>query len=292
MSPCPRQPHQPPLHQPPLHQPPPRLRWRLAGLALVWLAVVVTIGWGLCRWLGIELDAAVGPGTTWHGAAWPSPAWWRQQHDVCTAWQAARPLTFLLGFMALFTLLSALALPGCAPLALLAGTAFGALGGTLVVGLASTLGATLSFLVARHVARARVQRRLGHRLKWLDNAARRDGPLWLFWLRLLPLLPYPLINPLLGLSRLSLAGFFWPSLAGLTLGSVPYVWAGTSLADLWQGGAPDWWLLAAAAGLLAATAATAALARQRLQRTSARAESPHGHLVGPAERAAGPGVLP
>ena len=75
-----------------------------------------------------------------------------------------------------------------------------------------------------------------------------------------------MINPLLGLSRLSLAGFFWPSLAGLTLGSVPYVWAGTSLGRLWQGDAPDWWLLAAAAGLLVATAA---VARHRLQRAAA-----------------------
>ena len=243
--------------QPPAPLP---LGWRLAGLALAWLAGAAAVGWGLCRLLGIEFDTAAGP-----GMAWPDSAWWRQQHGLLMAWQAARPLAFLLGFMAVFTLLSALALPGCAPLALLAGTAFGAVGGTLLVGLASTLGATISFLAARHALRARVRQRLGHRLHALDTVARRDGPLWLFWLRLVPLVPYPVINPLLGLSRLSLAGFVWPSLAGLTLGSVPYVWAGTSLAGLWQGGAPDWWLLAGAAGLLAATAA---LARQRLQRVA------------------------
>ena len=265
------------------------LGWRLAGLGLLWLAAAVTVGWGLCRLLGLELDAAAGPDTAWPNAAWPTPAWWRHQHAVSAAWQAAQPLAFLLGFLLVFTLLSALALPGCAPLALLAGSAFGAVGGTLVVGLASTLGATLSFLAARHLARTQLRQRLGHRLQALDAAAQRDGPLWLFWLRLVPLLPYPVINPLLGLSRLSLAGFVWPSLAGLTLGSVPYVWAGTSLLGLWQGGAPDWWLLAAAAGLLAATAA---LARQRLQHAPARVEMPRGHLASPSERAAGPGVLP
>ena len=256
---------------------------RLAGLALAWLALSAVVGWGLCRLLGIEFDAAVEPGTAWPGAAWPSPAWWRQQHDVCAAWQAARPLAFLLGFMALFTLLSALALPGCGPLALLAGTAFGAVGGTLLVGLASTLGATISFLAARHGLRSRVRQRLGHRLQALDTVARRDGPLWLFWLRLVPLVPYPVINPLLGLSRLSLAGFVLPSLAGLTLGSVPYVWAGTSLAGLWQGDAPDWWLLAGAAGLLAATAA---LARQRLRRAAYPLPTPV------ASPAASPAAIP
>ena len=276
-----------PPQLPPQLSPQRRLRWRLGGLgglALGWLALAAAVGWGLCRLLGIELDAAGGP-----AIAWPDSAWWRQQHGLWLAWQAARPLAFLLGFLLVFTLLSALALPGCAPLALLAGSAFGAVGGTLVVGLASTLGATLSFLAARHLARTALRQRLGHRLQALDAAAQRDGPLWLFWLRLVPLVPYPVINPLLGLSRLSLAGFVLPSLAGLTLGSVPYVWAGTSLGGLWQGGAPDWWLLAAAAVVLAATAA---LARQRLQHASARAEMPRGRLASLAERAAGPGVLP
>ena len=236
----------------------PGLRWQLAGFGLLWLAALGALAWTLGHWLGFRWDEAGGL-----AAAWPDTAWWRQQHGIWLAWQAAQPLTFLLGFMVLFTLLSALALPGCAPLALFAGSAFGALGGTLVVGLASTLGAALSFLAARHLVRARVQQHLGHRLQALDAAAQRDGPLWLFWLRLVPLVPYPVINPLLGLSRLSLAGFVWPSLAGLTLGSVPYVWAGTSLGGLWQGGPPDWWWLVGAAGMLAATAA---LARQRLQR--------------------------
>lgn len=257
--------------RPPSQQPPLRLRWRLAGLVLAWAAVAAAAGWGLCRLLGIELDAAVRP-----GMAWPDSAWWRQQHEAWLAWQAARPLAFLLGFMAVFTLLSALSLPGCAPLALLAGTAFGAIGGTLVVGLASTLGATLSFLAARHALRTRMRQRLGHRLQALDTVARRDGPLWLFWLRLVPLVPYPVINPLLGLSQLPLAGFVLPSLAGLTLGSVPYVWAGTSLAGLWQGGAPDWWLLTGAAVLLAATAV---VARQRLQRAADPQASASAHRV-------------
>ena len=234
------------------------LGWRLAGLGLLWLAAAATVGWGMCTLLGVELDPAVGPLT-----AWPDPAWWRQQHALWTAWQAAQPLAFLLGFLLVFMLLSALALPGCAPLALLAGSAFGAVGGTLVVGLASTLGATLSFLAARHLARAPLRLRLGHRLQTLDAAAQRDGPLWLFWLRLVPLVPYPVINPLLGLSRLSLAGFVWPSLAGLTLGSVPYVWAGSALGGLWQGAAPDGWLLAGAAAVLAVTAALACRRRPR-----------------------------
>jgi uncharacterized membrane protein YdjX (TVP38/TMEM64 family) len=143
-------------------------------------------------------------------------------------------------------------------LSLLAGSAFGTLAGTLLVGLGSTLGALLAFLAARHWARERVQRRLGHRLQALDKLLARRGALGLLGLRLVPVMPYPLLNPLLGLSRMSVPAFFWPSLAGLTLGSLPYVWAGQSL-QAWLRGLPGdhlLWLAAASSLLLGAALLT------------------------------------
>lgn len=189
--------------------------------------------------------------------AWLGLDWWQQQHAQWRSWQDAAPLAFLFGFVLLFTLLSALALPGCAALALLAGSSFGTLAGTLLVGGASALGALLSFLAARHWARERVRRRMGHRLQVLDEAMAQHGAWAVFWLRLVPLVPYPLLNPLLGISRLSTRGFLWPSLAGLTLGSLPYVWAGQSLGGLFTAGRPDWVALAATALLLLAIGVTA-----------------------------------
>lgn len=195
-------------------------------------------------------------------------SWWAQQPERWMLWRTQAPVTFVFGFMLLFVLLSALALPGCGPLALMAGSAFGTMGGALLVGLASTLGATLSFLAARHGARQAVQRRLGHRLVAVDAAISRHGRFGLFWLRLLPVVPFPVLNPLLGVSRLSLSAFFWPSLAGLTLGSVPYVWLGGSLLAMWQAGSLNHGVLAGAAALLAATAW---FARQRLRRAAVMA---------------------
>lgn len=192
---------------------------------------------------------------------------WVQRADRLLAWQQQSPVLFLAGFMLLFVLLSALALPGCGALSLLAGSAFGTLAGTLLVGLASTLGALLAFLAARHWARERVHHRLGHRLQRLDSLLDRHGALALVGLRLLPLLPYPLLNPLLGLSRLSVPAFFWPSLAGLTLGSLPYVWAGKSLLAWLRGlpGPQPLWLAAAGSLLLAAAVLTR---RRRLREAS------------------------
>ena len=164
--------------------------------------------------------------------------------------QDQSPWAFALAFSALFTVLSAASLPGCAVLALLAGDAFGWLGGTALVGLCSTLGAMLSFLLARFMARGYAQRRFGHHLAWLEKRLSQGRGAWLFWLRLVPVMPYPVLNPVLGLSQMPLQQFFWPSLAGLTLGSLPYVLAGSSLGPWVAGhGGPNW-LLASGAALL------------------------------------------
>jgi uncharacterized membrane protein YdjX (TVP38/TMEM64 family) len=181
-------------------------------------------------------------------------SWWGKQASLLLAWQQQSPVLFLTVFMLLFVLLSALALPGCGALSLLAGGAFGTLVGTLLVGLASTIGALLAFAATRHWAREGVQRRFGHRLQGLDSLLLRHGALGLVGLRLLPVVPYPLLNPLLGLSRMSVPAFFWPSLVGLTLGSLPYVWAGQSL-QAWLNGLPGphpLWLAGACSLLLMA----------------------------------------
>ncbi len=181
------------------------------------------------------------------------------------------PLLYLAGFSLLFMLLSALALPGCALLALLAGESFGWLGGTVLVGLCSTMGALLSFQAARTLARQTAQRRFGHHLALLESRLEQRHGLWLFWLRLVPVLPYPLLNPLLGLSRIPTARFFWPSLAGLTLGSLPYVLAGCSLGP-WAKGltSPNLPLLAAALGLMTAGMVLALRARRSRHAQSAQ----------------------
>lgn len=185
--------------------------------------------------------------------------------DLLALWQQTHPWLAPLAFGLVFAMLSALAIPGCGPLALLAGASWGWLAGTLLVGLASTLGATLSFLVARRFGRAAAPARPGSRRAraqaWLtrgDALLERGGPLALLWLRLLPVVPYPLLNPLLGLGRIRLASFFWPSLVGLTLGSLPWVGAGQALAGSWRLGELDVPATALAASLFLLTPLVAA----------------------------------
>jgi uncharacterized membrane protein YdjX (TVP38/TMEM64 family) len=153
------------------------------------------------------------------------------------SWQQSRPWLFGLAFFSLFTLLAALALPGCSVMSLAAGICFGWLGGTLLVVFASTAGATLSFLAARYLWRDAVQRRFGHRLAAVEARLARDGARFVFSLRVAPVIPYPLFNPLLGLSRLPATTFFIASLLGMLAGSAVYVYAGIEMAKVssWGG---------------------------------------------------------
>src|SRR5512147_3118913 len=129
-------------------------------------------------------------------------AWWQQQLARCEHWCEQHPVAFTLGFALLFALMAAVTLPGCSVLSLMAGPLFGAVAGTLLVGVASTIGATASFLAARHLARPAAQARFGHRLRPVEAFLARHGRWSLFVLRLVPLVPFPVLNPLLGLTRM------------------------------------------------------------------------------------------
>ncbi len=166
------------------------------------------------------------------GPSVPGPQWLQAQQQVLLDLVQTRPWTCGLGFFLLFTVMSALALPGCGLLALGAGLCFGWLAGTLLVVLASTLGATLSFLAARHLWRDAVRRHFGHRLRRVEDGLARNGAFYLFSLRLAPVIPYALVNPLMGLSAMPTRQFFAVSLAGMLAGSAAYAYAGTTLAQV------------------------------------------------------------
>ena len=201
----------------------------------------------------LSLLAVAGVGMLyWCSAALPGfdGGWLQARQTDLQALHAARPWAFGAALFLLFTLLSALALPGCSLLALTAGLCMGWLAGTVLVVLASTVGATLSFLVARHLWRDRVRQRFGHRLAHIEAGLARDGAFFLFSLRVAPVIPYPLINPLMGLSAMPVRQFFAASLLGMLAGSAAYVYAGSALgrAQGWQDlFGPGLW--AAAAGL-------------------------------------------
>jgi pyruvate/2-oxoglutarate dehydrogenase complex dihydrolipoamide dehydrogenase (E3) component/uncharacterized membrane protein YdjX (TVP38/TMEM64 family) len=145
---------------------------------------------------------------------------------------AERPLAVGGGFFALYVAATALSLPGATLLTLAAGAVFGLGWGLVLVSFASSIGATLAFLAARFVLRDSMESRFRQRLAEVNRGVERDGAFYLFTLRLVPLVPFFVINLVMGLTRMRAWTFYWVSQLGMLAGTVVYVNAGTQLAQI------------------------------------------------------------
>jgi len=148
------------------------------------------------------------------------------------AWREGQPLVAGLLFFAGYVAVAALSLPGAAVMTLAAGALFGLGWGTLIVSFASSIGATLAFLAARWLLGSWVQSRFGDRLAALNAGIAKEGGFYLFTLRLVPVLPFFVINLAMGVTTLRTWTFYWVSQLGMLAGTLVYVNAGTQLARI------------------------------------------------------------
>jgi pyruvate/2-oxoglutarate dehydrogenase complex dihydrolipoamide dehydrogenase (E3) component/uncharacterized membrane protein YdjX (TVP38/TMEM64 family) len=148
------------------------------------------------------------------------------------ALRAAQPLLVSGAFLLLYILITALSLPGAAIMTLAAGALFGLFWGTVLASFASSIGATLAFLVSRHLLNNTVQQRFGDRLVAINEGIRKDGAFYLLTLRLVPVFPFFLINLVMGLTPIKAFTFYWVSQVGMLAGTLVFVNAGTQLAQL------------------------------------------------------------
>ncbi|MEM8725624.1 MAG: FAD-dependent oxidoreductase [Pseudomonadota bacterium] len=135
-------------------------------------------------------------------------------------------------FFLIYVAVTAASLPGAAIMTLAAGALFGLVTGTILVSFASTLGATLAFLASRYVLRDTIEARFGDRLKSINEGLERDGAFYLFTLRMIPAVPFFVINLVFGLTRIKTWTFAWVSQIGMFLGTIAFVNAGTQLAQI------------------------------------------------------------
>ncbi|MBL8303992.1 MAG: FAD-dependent oxidoreductase [Ideonella sp.] len=156
----------------------------------------------------------------------------KQSQAQFAALYAERPVMVVAVFFAVYVAATALSLPGAAILTLAGGAMFGLLLGTVVVSFASSLGATLAFLASRYVLRDSVQARFANRLADIDRGIEKDGAFYLVTLRLVPLIPFFVINLVMGLTRMKAGVFYLASQIGMLAGTVVYVNAGTQLARI------------------------------------------------------------
>ena len=187
-------------------------RARLLVVALVVLAFVVFLAAGGPRYFTFENLKA--------------------QQAALEEWRALHPGQALAAFFALYLAFTSASLPAASLLTILAGAIFGFGWGVLLVSFASAIGATIAMLAARFVLRDWVLARFGAQLRGINQGVERDGGFYLFTLRLIPAVPYFLINLAMGLTPIRPWTYYWVSQLAMLPATAIYVNAGTQLARL------------------------------------------------------------
>ncbi len=144
----------------------------------------------------------------------------------------AQPVAASAIYFVIYVLVTGLSLPGAAVMTLAGGAVFGTLWGLLLVSFASSIGATLAFLISRSLLHEWVRGRFGEYLEGIDRGFEKDGNFYLFSIRMVPVFPFFVINLLMGLTRISAPAFYLVSQVGMLAGTFVFVYAGTQLAQV------------------------------------------------------------
>jgi dihydrolipoamide dehydrogenase len=156
----------------------------------------------------------------------------KAQQEALESYRNNHPGMATLIYALSYIAITGLSLPGAAVLTLAGGAVFGLLWGTVIVSFASSIGATLAFLAARFLFRDAVKSRFGERLQAIDAGVAKEGALYLFTLRLVPVFPFFMINLAMGLTAIKTRTFYWVSQVGMLAGTIVYINAGTQLGKL------------------------------------------------------------
>jgi len=149
-------------------------------------------------------------------------------------YQRSHPLLVYGAAFLIYVAVTGLSLPGATAMTLIMAWYFGFVRAVILVSFASTLGATLAFLLSRFILRDSIQAKFGDRLQTFNAALDREGAFYLFTLRLIPAIPFFVINVVMGLTKIRVWTFWWVSQLGMVAGTMVYVYAGSTIPGLAQ----------------------------------------------------------
>lgn len=192
---------------------------------------------------------------TWKLSTWLTPQQLQQALQQTGGWA---PVLYI----GLFVLLPAFFFP-VAVLALAGGLLFGLWWGSVYTFIGAVLNCALMFLLARYVGRSQVQRLVEQKLspQWqrrLQMADGKEGFLLLIILRLIPAVPYNLINYTFGLTGISFSSYLLASAIGIIPGTFAFINIGDKTLET---GSPSFWI---AIGLLVLLLAVTGLLGKKL----------------------------
>jgi uncharacterized membrane protein YdjX (TVP38/TMEM64 family) len=156
----------------------------------------------------------------------------KNHHEKINQLYVENQILILISFFAIYVAVTALSLPGAALMTIAAGAFFGVVAGTLVVSFASSLGATLAFLISRFLLKESIEKKFANKIEPINNGLAKEGAFYLFTLRLVPLFPFFVVNLVMGVTKLPVFTFYWVSQLGMLAGTIVYVNAGTQISQL------------------------------------------------------------
>jgi len=156
----------------------------------------------------------------------------KNQHEQFLLFYEENTLLTAAIYFVIYIVVTALSLPGAAIMTLAGGAIFGFWSGLVLVSFASSIGATLAFLVSRFLFKDWVEQKFQKTFKKVNHGIQKEGAFYLFTLRLVPLFPFFLINLVVGLTKMKTRTFFLVSQVGMLPGTAAYVNAGTQLASI------------------------------------------------------------
>ncbi len=169
-----------------------------------------------------------------YGRHWLEPEAILGYRDAWLALAQNHPLTSGLIFALVYTLVTAISLPGASALSLIAGFLFGRWRGTLIVVVSATCGALLVFSLVRYLfsdwAKTKLQR--SPRARQLMAGFTKDAFNYLLFLRLVPLFPFWLVNIAPAFTPVSMKTYGLATLIGILPGSFIFVNLGTTVGTL------------------------------------------------------------
>ncbi len=156
----------------------------------------------------------------------------KSSHSAIRDYYQTNPGISAAAFFGVYVISTALSLPGALFLTLFSGAIFGFVTGIIIISFASTIGATLAFLVSRFLLGGYVQRRFGDRLKSVNEGIEKDGALYLLSLRLVPAFPFFMVNLLMGLTKMRTSTYYAVSQIGMLPATIVFVNAGKNISEI------------------------------------------------------------
>lgn len=125
-----------------------------------------------------------------------------------------------------------LALPLAALSTIAGGFLFGVFPATIYANIGATIGGTIFFLLVRYAFGDALQERYKEKLRWVNREMEQYGLFYLIAIRFVALIPFFIMNTLIGMTKTRLWTFIWTTALGIIPGTLVYAFAGQQLTTI------------------------------------------------------------